>query len=100
MRQIFFISVFLIFGFFNFMQSVSWACACGCNIFDVGTNSMFPDKTGGSVFMNYDFMDQNHNWRKSSKASNDDNPDKEIKTSFINTGVQYMFNRRWGIQVE
>ena len=45
-------------------------------------------------------MDQNHNWSKDSKASGDDNSDKEIRTSFINTGVQYMFNRNWGIQAE
>ncbi len=97
MRGIFFISLFFI---FNFIPSFSWACACGCGIFDVGTGSMFPSGQGGTIFEEYDFMDQGHNWSKSSKASNDDNSDKRIRTSFINTGAQYMFNRRWGIQVE
>ena len=100
MRKAFFILLFLTFSFFNLMQSVSWACACGCGIFDVGTSSMFPSGQGGTIFEEYDFMDQNHNWSKNSKASNDDNSDKEIRTSFINTGVQYMFNRSWGIRVE
>ena len=38
-------------------------------------------------------MDQTHNWNRNSKASDDDNADKQIRTSFINTGIQYMFNR-------
>ena len=86
--------------FIGLMQKVSWACACGCGIFDVGTSSMFPSGKGGTVFLDYDFMDQNHNWSKNFKASNDDNSDKKIRTSFINTGVQYMFNRRLGVQIE
>lgn len=100
MRRVFFIISFVIFSFFNIMQSVSWACACGCGIFNVGTSSMFPSGPGGTVFEEYDFMDQTHNWSKDSKASADDNPDKQIRTSFINTGVQYMFNRDWGVSVE
>lgn len=100
MRKVFFILLFPTFSFFNLMPSVSWACACGCGIFMVGTSSMFPSNRGGTVFLDYDFMDQNHNWNKNSKASNDDNSDKQIRTSFINAGFQYMFDRRWGIQVE
>ncbi len=82
------------------MQSNSWACACGCGVFDVGTASMFPSGQGGTFWEEYDFMDQTHNWSGTSKASNDDNSDKQIRTSFINTGFQYMFNRDWGISVE
>ena len=99
MRKIFSI-LFITFSFFSLLQSTSWACACGCGIFDVGTSSMFPYGPGGTVFLDYDFMDQDHNWSKDSKASNGDNSDKRIRTSFINTGVQHMFNRSWGIQVE
>jgi hypothetical protein len=94
MRKVIFILIFLI------LPSIVWACACGCGVFDVGTNSMFPSGSGGTVFEEYDFMDQHHNWHKSSEASKEDNPDKEIKTNFVNTGMQYMFNRSWGIQVE
>ena len=100
MRKFVFIILFFTICFLNLMQKVSWACACGCGIFDVGTSSMFPSGQGGAVFAEYDFMDQNHNWSKDSKASGDDNPDKQIRTSFVNLGMQYMFDRSWGIQVE
>jgi hypothetical protein len=100
MPKVFFILLFLIFSCFYLIPSVSWACACGCGIFDVGTSSMFPSGQGGTVFVDYDYMDQNRNWSKTSKAGSNDNADKEIRTSFINAGAQYMFDRSWGIQVE
>lgn len=77
-----------------------YACACGCGIFDVGTASMLPRGAGGMVWLEYAFQDQNINWSGSSRAPAADNPDKEIRTSFITAGVQYMFNRDWGIQGE
>src|SRR5262249_18419505 len=98
MRKTFILLLFIVFVF-SVMPTASWACACGCGIFQVGTSSMFPSSQGGMVFEEYDFMDQNHNWSKTSQASADDNTDKEIRTSFINTGFQYMFNRQWGILV-
>ncbi len=82
------------------MTSKAWACACGCGIFNVGTSSMFPVGKGATIYEEYDFMDQTRNWSKDSKASSEDNPDKQIRTSFINTGIQYMFNRDWGVSVE
>jgi len=100
MRKLFLVSLFLIFSFFNLMQSNSWACACGCGVFDVGTASMFPSGSGGTIFEEYDFMDQTHNWSKNSKASDDNNDDKQIRSSFITTGFQYMFNRSWGVEIE
>ena len=100
MRKFMFVVLILTFSFFNFMQSNCRACACGCGIFNVGTSSMFPKGQGGTIYEEYDFMDQNQNWSKSSKASAEDNSDKRIRTSFINTGLQYMFNRDWGVSVE
>ncbi len=100
MRKSVFIILFFTICLLKLLQNVSWACACGCGIFDVGTSSMFPSGPGGTVFEEYDFMDQNQNWSKASKASADDNADKKIRTSFINTGIQYMFNRGWGVSVE
>jgi hypothetical protein len=79
---------------------IAWGCACGCDIFDVGTSSMFPNQTGGMVFVNYDFQDQNQNWSGTSTAPRSDNSDREIKTSFTDVGLQYLFNSSWGIQVE
>ncbi len=78
----------------------TWACACGCGVFDVGTSSMFPSAAGGTVFLNYDYQDQNHNWSGTSSAPNANNDDKKIETHFVTLGAQYMFNRSWGAQVE
>lgn len=77
-----------------------WACACGCGIFDVGTSSMFPEGAGGMAFLTYAFQDQNQNWSDSSKAPAANNNDKEIRTSFYSAGLQYMFNRDWGVEAE
>jgi hypothetical protein len=78
----------------------AWACACGCGVFDVATSSMFPSDAGGTVFLNYDYQDQNHNWSGTSSAPNANNDDKKIETHFVTLGAQYMFNRSWGAQVE
>lgn len=79
---------------------VAFGCACGCGIFEVGTSSMFPSGEGGMAFINYAFQDQNQNWSNNSKAPSGNNPDKHIETDFITPGVQYMFNRSWGAQIE
>jgi hypothetical protein len=76
------------------------ACACGCGVFDVATSSMFPNGEGGMAFLNYAFQDQNQNWSDSSRAPAANNGDKEIRTDFITPGLQYMFNRSWGMQAE
>lgn len=75
-------------------------CACGCDIFDVGTSSMFPNQPGGMVFVDYDFQDQNQNWNGTSTAPASHNDDKEIKTHFTDLGFQYLFNASWGVQLE
>ena len=80
--------------------SIVHACACGCGVFDVGTSHMFPNGPGGMAFLQYDYQDQNHNWSGSSQAPAANNDDKEIQTQFITLGLQYMFNRSWGVQAE
>ena len=50
------------------VPSTGWACACGCDIFEVATSSMFPNQPGGMVFVDYDFQDQNQNWSGTSTA--------------------------------
>jgi hypothetical protein len=77
-----------------------FACACGCGIFDVGTSSMLPEGPGGTAYVEYDYQDQTQNWSDSSKAPAANNTDKEIRTSFITAGLQYMFNHSWGIQAQ
>ena len=76
------------------------ACACGCGVFGVGTSSMFPNGEGGMAFLQYDYMDQNRNWNGSSEAPAANNSDKKLETHFVTLGVQYMFNARWGAQLE
>jgi hypothetical protein len=75
-------------------------CACGCDIFDVGTSAMFPNHPGAMIYVDYDFQDQNQNWNGTSTAPSSQNDDKEIKTHFTNIGLEYLFNASWGIQVE
>jgi hypothetical protein len=78
----------------------AWACACGCGVFDVGTGAMFPEGSGGTLFLESDFMDQNKNWNGTSQAPADNNDDKRIRTQFNTLAGQYMFNRTWGLQVD
>src|SRR5579863_2699452 len=78
----------------------SQACVCGCSVFDVGTSAMFPDSQGGMAFLEYDYQDQNQNWSGTAKAPASHNDDKEIRTHFVTAGFQYMFNSRWGMQLE
>jgi hypothetical protein len=76
------------------------ACACGCGVFDVGTSSMFPQGQGGTAFFSYAFQDQFRNWNGTSQASAANNDDKEIRTDFFTTGVQYMFDSSWGAELQ
>jgi len=79
---------------------IAGACACGCGIFEVGTASMLPEGPGGMVFVEYDYQNQYINWSGNSRAPVANNGDKRIDTDFITTGLQYFWNRSWGIQVE
>ena len=79
---------------------VGWACACGCGVFDVGTGLMLPQGPGGMVYVDYDYQDQDQNWHGTSPSPAGNNGDKEIRTHFVTAGLQYMFDRSWGLQVE
>jgi hypothetical protein len=76
------------------------ACACGCGVFDVGTSAMFPSDEGGMAFVQYDYQDQRRNWRGKSPAPAANNDDQRIQTQFVTAGLQYLFNRSWGVQAE
>jgi len=80
--------------------SVVHACACGCGVFDVGGSSMFPTGAGGMAFLQYDYMNQNRNWNGTSEAPAANNDDKKLETDFVTFGMQYMFNDKWGAQIE
>jgi hypothetical protein len=78
----------------------AWGCACGCGVFDVATQSMLPQGPGGVLYVMYDYMDQNMNWSNGHPAPAADNGDSDIRTDFTTLGLQYMFDRNWGFQVE
>jgi len=82
------------------MPGNAHACGCGCDVFDVGTSSMFPAGEGGMTFLQYSYQDQDRNWSGTSQAPAANNGDKEIRTHFLMFGANYMFNRKWGVQAE
>src|SRR5271154_6607660 len=71
------------------MPTAALACACGCGVFDVGTGTMLPTDTGGTVWLEYDFMNQTQNWQGSSSSPGANNPDKIIRSNFFVGGLQY-----------
>lgn len=79
---------------------VGHACACGCGIFDVGTSAMFPTHSGGMVYLEQDYMDQNQNWSGTAGAAAIANSDRRIRTNFWSVGTQYTFDRKWSAVVE
>jgi hypothetical protein len=83
-------------AFVALLPRMALSCACGCGVFDVGTSSMLPTGSGGSVWAEFDYVNQNQNWHGTSKADSSDNEDKKIRTEFYSVGSQYMFNRSWG----
>lgn len=76
------------------------ACACGCGVFDVASNPAMMTGANGSVFFEYDFMNQNKNWAGDHSAPTEINGDKRIRTSFYTVGGQYQVAPDWGLTVE
>lgn len=81
----------------SLISNEALACACGCGIFGVGTSSLIPSEQGGTAFLQYDYINQSRNWSKEKQASSDNNEDKQIKSQVVTAGMQYMFNRQWGV---
>jgi hypothetical protein len=77
----------------------AWACACGCSVFEVGTYSLLPTENdhGGNVYFEWDYSNQNHNWSGTSRAPAANNSDKQLETNWYSIGIEYMFNRDWGL---
>jgi hypothetical protein len=84
---------------FALTSSSAFACACGCGVFSVGTSSLLPNGAGVTAFLEYDYMNQTQNWNGTSSAPLADNDDKNIRSDFYTAGLQYMFNRDWGINI-
>ena len=88
------------FGALALLPQPALACACGCTVFDVGTSSLLPTGPGGTVFLEYDLLDQTKNWSGDSSAPKANNDDKRIRSNFYLAGGQYMFNSDWGVMAE
>ena len=82
------------------VPATSFACACGCGVFDVGTASMSPTQKGAMTFVEYDYLDQDQNWSGTSRAASANNTDKRIRTDFMTVGAGYQFSRSWGLSIE
>jgi hypothetical protein len=80
--------------------SLAQACACGCNVFDVGANSLLPMGTKLTAYVDYDFMDQNQNFSGVRDAPAANNSDKKLKSQFLKLGVEYRFNDDWKVTVD
>jgi len=61
---------------------------------------MMLTRPGGLVYIEDDYMNQNQNWVGASSAPASLNYDKEIETHFGSVGLEYQFNRAWGISLQ
>jgi len=86
------------------LPSMTWACACGCGVFDVGGGTLIAmpsgSETGWSAWFRYSYMNQNQNWEGTSRAPASDNTDKDVNTNFFTLGGQYVINRDWSVMAE
>jgi hypothetical protein len=76
------------------------ACACGCQIFDMGLAEMPTTFDADRLTLQASFMDQDENQSGSALADPAYNPDKRIITQFFSVDLAHQFNHRWGVSVE
>lgn len=102
MKKTLFLGATALVTLFCLAPGVATACACGCGVFDVGAESMLPSnsQTGATVWVRYDTMDQNQNWRGDAKAPAADNQDKDLKTAFYTVGGEDMVDRDWVVTAD
>ena len=74
----------------------AFACGCGCGTYNVGTSYNFPNGPGGLVWTEYDYIGQSQNWSGLGPAGAENNPHKLIQTSWLQGGMQYFWNNKWG----
>jgi hypothetical protein len=81
-------------------SSPAFACACGCSVFDVG-GGLLPqeDDHGGRIFTEWWHSDQTKNWIGGSSGPASANADKHVLTNWYTAGLEYMFNREWGVVI-
>jgi hypothetical protein len=76
------------------------ACACGCQIFDMGMVDMPTTYDPDRLTLQYSFMDQDQNQSGSGFAAPGLNPDKQNETSFYTVDLAHQFNNSWGVTAE
>jgi len=76
------------------------ACACGCGVFAVGTSALLPEGEGATAFLEYDLLNQTENWSGTSSSPASLDEDKNVRSDFYTAGLQYMFNRDWGVNLQ
>ena len=81
--------------------TAAFACACGCSVFDTGFSGLPQENDhGGRIYYELDHSDQTDNWIGTKKADANLNSDKRLRTDWHNVGLEYMFNREWGVAVK
>ncbi len=85
-----------------FIPQPAAACACGCNIFDIGDGSLTPmaSDSGASLWLRYDTLVQNQMREHGHRANPADNPDQRIATDFTTIGGEYRLSPRWTVMVQ
>ncbi len=63
------------------------ACACGCGVFAVGTSSMFPTGSGGTVYLEYDYQDQTINWHGTPACARRRQRGQEYRNELLHSGL-------------
>lgn len=79
------------------LPGTSFACACGCGVFSVGTGALVTDGASQVAFLEYGYVDQDQNWSGTSSAPAADNDDKDLRTSFYTFGMQFALGRDWSL---
>lgn len=79
------------------LPSLAQACACGCGIFGVGANQMFPTTSPDVVSLEWDTLDQSQSRSGAHAAPAADNPDKRIRTNFYTLTWQHALDEDWTV---
>jgi hypothetical protein len=61
---------------------------------------MLATHVGGMAWLEWDHLNQNKNWSRYSRGSDDNNADKHLSTEFVTLGVQKVIDSRWSYSAE
>lgn len=81
------------------LPSIAYACACGCEVFNILTQSNFPTKTGTKLSFGYDYLNQDQHWQGTTKASDTLVLDS-VTSQFVSATLETTLDRNWTLQIE